>query len=42
VVNDIITALSRFRSFAVAARQFSFAYKERFRDGRLSAESPGG
>ncbi len=34
VVEDIITALSRFRSFAVAARQSSFVYRGSTRDVR--------
>jgi len=34
VVNDIITALSRFRSFAVIARNSSFTYKDRAVDVR--------
>ncbi|WP_209602278.1 winged helix-turn-helix domain-containing tetratricopeptide repeat protein [Sinorhizobium kostiense] len=41
VVNDIIIALSRFRSFAVVARQSSFAYKGNFRDVRLVAKELG-
>jgi TolB-like protein/Tfp pilus assembly protein PilF len=37
VVEDIITALSRFRSFAVVARDSSFAYKGRLLDVRQVA-----
>ncbi|APG86632.1 adenylate cyclase (plasmid) [Sinorhizobium americanum CCGM7] len=41
VVNDIITALGRFKSFAVVARQPSFAYKGNFPDVRLVAKELG-
>ncbi|WP_244422750.1 winged helix-turn-helix domain-containing protein [Sinorhizobium meliloti] len=41
VVNDIITALTRFKSFAVVARQSSFAYKGNFPDVRLIAKELG-
>ena len=41
VVDDIITALSRFRSFAVVARSSSFAYKGRAVDARQVARELG-
>lgn len=41
VVEDIITALSRFRSFAVVARNSSFAYKGRAIDVRQVAKELG-
>ena len=41
VVEDLITALSRFRSFAVVARSSSFAYKGRAVDVRVVAEELG-
>ena len=41
VVDDIITALSRFRSFAVVARSSSFAYKGRAVDVRQVARELG-
>ena len=41
VVGDIITALSRFRSFAVIARMSSFAYKGRVIDVRQVARELG-
>ncbi|WP_018236857.1 winged helix-turn-helix domain-containing tetratricopeptide repeat protein [Ensifer sp. BR816] len=41
VVNDIITALSLFRSFAVVSRHSSFAYKGSFPDVRLVAKELG-
>jgi TolB-like protein len=41
VVDDIITALSRFRSFAVVARSSSFAYKGRAADVRQVAAELG-
>jgi hypothetical protein len=41
VVDDIITALSRFRSFAVIARNSSFAYKDRTVDVRQLAQNLG-
>lgn len=37
VVEDLITALSRFKTFAVAARTSSFAYKGRSVDARAAA-----
>lgn len=37
----MITALSRFKSFAVVARQSSFAYKGNFPDVRLIAKELG-
>ncbi|MBB4185761.1 TolB-like protein/Tfp pilus assembly protein PilF [Sinorhizobium terangae] len=41
VVDDIITALSRFRSFAVIARNSSYAYKGSFTDVRQVAKDLG-
>jgi TolB-like protein len=41
VVDDIVTALSRFRSFAVVARTSSFAYKGRATDVRQVARELG-
>ena len=41
VVEDIITALSRFRTFAVIARNSSFVYKGRAVDVRQVAEELG-
>ena len=41
VVEDLITALSRFRRFAVVARSSSFAYKGRGTDVRVVAEELG-
>jgi TolB-like protein len=41
VVEDLITALSRFKSFAVVARSSSFAYKDRAADVRVVAEELG-
>jgi TolB-like protein/Flp pilus assembly protein TadD len=41
VVEDIITALSRFRQFAVVARNSSFAYKDRAVDVRTAARELG-
>ena len=41
VVEDIITALSRFRSFAVIARNSSFAYRDRAMDVRAVARELG-
>ena len=41
VVEDIITALSRFKSFAVIARNSSFVYKGRAVDVRQVAQDPG-
>ncbi|THK34544.1 adenylate/guanylate cyclase domain-containing protein [Ensifer sp. MPMI2T] len=41
VVEDIITALSRFRSFAVIARNSSFVYKGRATDVRQAARELG-
>ncbi|APG86686.1 adenylate cyclase (plasmid) [Sinorhizobium americanum CCGM7] len=41
VVNDIITALTRFRSFAAVARHSSSAYKGSFPDVRLVAKELG-
>ena len=41
VVEDLITALSRFKSFAVVARSSSFAYKGRAADVRVVAEELG-
>ena len=41
IVHDIITALSRFRSFAVIARNSSFVYKGRAMDVRQIAEELG-
>ncbi|SCW86934.1 TolB amino-terminal domain-containing protein [Rhizobium mongolense subsp. loessense] len=40
-VNDVITALSRFKSFAVVSRHFSFAYKESSPDVRVVAKELG-
>ena len=41
IVEDIITALSRFKSFAVAARNSSFVYKHRAIDIRVAARELG-
>lgn len=41
IVAEIITALARFKSFAVVARNSSFAYKGRAIDVRLAAEELG-
>ena len=41
IVEDIITALSRFKSFAVIARNSSFAYKDRAIDVRQAATELG-
>ena len=41
IVDDIITALSRFRSFAVVARSSSYVYKGRVEDVRLIARELG-
>jgi TolB-like protein len=41
IVEDIITALSRFKSFAVAARNSSFVYKDRAIDIRTAARELG-
>jgi TolB-like protein len=41
VAEDIITALSRFRSFAVVSRSASFAYRDRSVDLRKEAEALG-
>lgn len=41
VVHDIITALSRFKSFAVVSRQSSFGYKGSLPDVRLVAKELG-
>lgn len=41
IVTEIITALARFKSFAVVARNSSFAYKGRAIDVRLVAEELG-
>lgn len=41
MVNDIITALSRFKSFAIVGRQPSFAYKGNFPDVRPVAKELG-
>lgn len=41
VVDDIIVALSRFRSFAVVSRNSSFVYKDRPVDARLAATELG-
>ena len=41
VVDDIIVALSRFRSFAVVSRNSSFVYKDRPVDARVAASELG-
>ncbi len=41
VVEDIITALSRFTSFAVIARDSSFAYRDKTIDARQAARDLG-
>jgi TolB-like protein len=41
VVEDIITALSRFKQFAVVARNSSFVYKDRAVDVRVAAKELG-
>jgi adenylate cyclase len=41
IVEDIITALSRFKSFAVAARNSSFVYKHHAIDIRVAARELG-
>lgn len=41
IVEDLITALSRFKSFSIIARNSSFVYKNRAVDARLIAEELG-